>query len=683
MSFKSLKMKLVGMSIFGVIILAVGSLYVFQGLVEKEKNTLLDSFKLNAIYISEAISAQFYERYGDIQAFSKNYAFQVNNPELITDSLNKYIELYGIYDVILFVDTDGNPVAHNTIDVSGNPIKNSLTGKENYKNAAWFKSAIKEEYTESYDKGFRGTFVEDVSFDKISSKVYGKSMYGNSFTTSVKDKNGKILGVLTSRANFNWVENEIINVYSILESQGLGSSEITLLDKFGRMIIDYDPSLNNNNREIIRNTDYLLKLNLVEDGVRAAKEAKSGKIGSIISFHARKKIDQVSGFAPISGPKFLNAIGWSVLVRVDAAEIFSILKNTEILFYSSTLIVFLVSILLAWFFSNKLALSISSVSNGINESVDYLGTASSDLSSASQQLSSSATEAASSLQETVSSLEEVTSMVQTNSQNAAEAASLSKNSSQVATEGDSEIRNLIESITEISDSSKKIEEIINVIDDIAFQTNLLSLNAAVEAARAGEQGKGFAVVADAVRTLAQRSAKAAKEITELIKENVTKIEKGTRTADKSGQVLKDILVSVKKVADINNEIAVAGKEQSIGLSQISTAMNELDVATQRNAVSSDQVATSSEKLLNQANTLKDTANHLNKIIRGSDESDGNLSTGPNKTNIEYLEKARKKKNLSLVTKPEITRNISESPESVIPFEEDKDQKPKVGTTDGF
>ncbi|HWU44801.1 MAG TPA: methyl-accepting chemotaxis protein, partial [Bdellovibrio sp.] len=181
------------------------------------------------------------------------------------------------------------------------------------------------------------------------------------------------------------------------------------------------------------------------------------------------------------------------------------------------------------------------MSNSIGSIADRLTGASSQVSSAVEQLneagtslSQSSTEAAASLEETVAALEELTSMVQMNSDNAKQAASLSISSREAAEKGESEIKTLIGSMTEISQSSKKIEEIISVIDDIAFQTNLLALNAAVEAARAGEQGKGFAVVAEAVRALAQRSASSAKDISSLIKDSVSQIDRGSKIADQSG-----------------------------------------------------------------------------------------------------------------------------------------------------
>lgn len=262
----------------------------------------------------------------------------------------------------------------------------------------------------------------------------------------------------------------------------------------------------------------------------------------------------------------------------------------------------------------QLQRSLKGIANSVAETREAVEQASSQLSHASQQLAENTTEAAASLEETVASLEELTSMVSLNAGNANSASHLSKESQDHALSGDKEIEGLITAMGEINQSSKKIEEIISVIDDIAFQTNLLALNAAVEAARAGEQGKGFAVVAEAVRSLAQRSAQAAKEISVLIRESVDKVENGTLIADRGGAALKGIVTSIKKVTDLNMEIASASGEQSTGISQISKAMNQLDQATQSNAASAEEAAASSEVMLKQAKTLGDQVDQLQRMV---------------------------------------------------------------------
>ncbi|WP_374000645.1 methyl-accepting chemotaxis protein [Bdellovibrio bacteriovorus] len=276
----------------------------------------------------------------------------------------------------------------------------------------------------------------------------------------------------------------------------------------------------------------------------------------------------------------------------------------------------LTALLAGYLFATSLAKSLSRIGESVLMASEQTSSGGTQLAAASAQLSSGSTEAAASLEETVASLEELASMVKLNTGHAQEANSLSQRSRESAEKGEVEISKLISSMADIANGSKKIEEIINVIDDIAFQTNLLALNAAVEAARAGEQGKGFAVVAEAVRALAARSASSAKEISTLINENVVLSERGAKIADTSGEVLKEILGAVKKVAELNSEIATGSQEQSHGLEQISKAMNQLDQATQGNAASSEEVAASSEEMSQQADSLTELVGELQALIQG-------------------------------------------------------------------
>lgn len=242
------------------------------------------------------------------------------------------------------------------------------------------------------------------------------------------------------------------------------------------------------------------------------------------------------------------------------------------------------------------------------------------ISGSCRTLSQASTEQASSLEETVATMEELTSMVRLNMENSKQASQLAFSMRDIAIQGESEIKNLITSIQSISADSKRIEQITTVIDDIAFQTNLLALNAAVEAARAGEQGKGFAVVAEAVRSLAQRSGVAAKDIAELISNSVDRIETGEAKANQSGVVLSQIVESVKKVADLNNEIANASEEQSSGIAQISQAMNQLDQVSQGNAAVAQDFSGSIEELSEQSALLTEKAAALEKIVFGHEKT---------------------------------------------------------------
>jgi methyl-accepting chemotaxis protein len=253
----------------------------------------------------------------------------------------------------------------------------------------------------------------------------------------------------------------------------------------------------------------------------------------------------------------------------------------------------------------------------IRDAGNSVHTASEKMTETSKNASSVSASSAASLQETVASLEELNSMVKINADNAQQASALSQSSLNAAQTGKTEIMSLISTMSDLEKSSKKMEEIINVIDDIAFQTNLLALNAAVEAARAGDQGKGFAVVADAVRTLAQRSAVAAKDISQMIQASVDKISFGNGVATRSGTSLENIVSSVTKVSDLNTEIAGASKEQSAGLGQISTAMHSLDQSTQQNAQASEEINHSSRDMLHQSEELEGLVRKFEVMALGS------------------------------------------------------------------
>lgn len=239
----------------------------------------------------------------------------------------------------------------------------------------------------------------------------------------------------------------------------------------------------------------------------------------------------------------------------------------------------------------------------IRQSGNSITSASSEIAQGNTDLSQRTEEQASSLEETASSMEELTSTVKQNADNARQANQLAAGARQQAEKGGQVVASAIDAMGGINESSKKIADIISVIDEIAFQTNLLALNAAVEAARAGEQGRGFAVVASEVRNLAQRSATAAKEIKDLITDSVGKVEEGSELVNESGKTLDEIVNSVKKVSDIVAEIAAASQEQSQGIEQVNKAVMQMDEMTQQNAALVEQAAAASESLEEQAQGL--------------------------------------------------------------------------------
>ncbi|WP_253907100.1 methyl-accepting chemotaxis protein [Herbaspirillum rubrisubalbicans] len=247
--------------------------------------------------------------------------------------------------------------------------------------------------------------------------------------------------------------------------------------------------------------------------------------------------------------------------------------------------------------------SLVRIVSNVRNSASTIDTASAEIAAGNSDLSSRTEAQAGSIEETASAMEQLTSTVRQNADNAQAANTLASSASSVATEGGHAVQQVVETMAAINASSLKIVDIISVIDGIAFQTNILALNAAVEAARAGEQGRGFAVVASEVRSLAQRSAAAAKEIKELIDDSVSKVESGSRLVAQAGSTMQQVVESVRRVTDIVGDITAASAEQSDGIVQVNQAIGMMDQATQQNAALVEQAAAASQSLREQAVNL--------------------------------------------------------------------------------
>lgn len=276
--------------------------------------------------------------------------------------------------------------------------------------------------------------------------------------------------------------------------------------------------------------------------------------------------------------------------------------------------------------ANQTVSHLSQIIGQIREATDAINTAAKEIASGNQDLSSRTEEQASSLEETASSMEQLTSTVKHNADNARQANELAGNAQQVALKGGEMVAQVVLTMTAIQQSSGRIADIIGVIDSIAFQTNILALNAAVEAARAGEQGRGFAVVATEVRSLAQRSAAAAREIKGLISDSVDKVEAGSRQVEQAGRTMEEIVSSIKRVAKIMGDISDASREQSSGIEQVSRAVTQMDEVTQQNAALVEEAAAAAESLEEQAHNLARSVS-IFKIATGSAKA-GRLALSP-------------------------------------------------------
>jgi hypothetical protein len=297
-------------------------------------------------------------------------------------------------------------------------------------------------------------------------------------------------------------------------------------------------------------------------------------------------------------------------------------KGTMLIWIQAgSIVVVCIAVCLGWLlFARPLTRFLKELAANLTEGTEQVASASEQIAASSQGLAQGSSEQASSLEETSASMEEMASMTKQNAENSKEAAQIASLCNLTAESGNRSINDMNVAMQAINASSKKIGDIIKVIDGIAFQTNLLALNAAVEAARAGEHGKGFAVVAEEVRNLAQRSATAAKDTTVLIEDCVSKADAGTKLSEKCKEVLTGIVINVKKVNNLTSEISAASCEQTEGINQVTKAINEMEHVTHQNASSAEETSSASEEMSSQAQFLMDQINVLSAQLGGARQS---------------------------------------------------------------
>ncbi|PXW26350.1 methyl-accepting chemotaxis protein [Paraburkholderia caballeronis] len=262
----------------------------------------------------------------------------------------------------------------------------------------------------------------------------------------------------------------------------------------------------------------------------------------------------------------------------------------------------------------------------IQASAESITTGTNEIAAGNMDLSSRTEQQAASLEETAASMAELTSTVKQNTENARQGTTLAQSASEIAARGGDVVRRVVETMHDISGTSERVEQIIGVIDGIAFQTNILALNAAVEAARAGEQGRGFAVVASEVRSLAQRSASAAKEIKDLIGQSVAQVNEGSRLVDEAGATIDEVVKSARRVADLMGEIASASEEQHTGIEQVNQAVSQMDAVTQQNAALVEEASAAAQSMAAQSNGLREVVATFRLGADGARSAAANAAT---------------------------------------------------------
>ncbi len=606
-----------------------------------QKDLIADKSKLlerSAESIADKVDRNLFERYGDVQAYAMSEPARSGDPGRITRFMTDMMGAYApVYDVMMVLDKKGNVIAVNAVDKAGKELDPSGMIGKNYADEDWFRESISGKVAAG------AAHYTDLREDADTAKYASTDGRVMIFSSPIRDaKTGEITGVWSNRMSWKDVVEDIV----FKESEKLKDEKIHAVSAF----------MVNKEKTILVHHDKAKVLKSKAEGLdeffASKKQSWTHKIDDQDEIRAEALEAVTIGKGYVTYPGH----GWIYMLRAPASD-----PDVTLALLSSLIGLSLVMAcaFFAALVAQKTANSLESIIERLRGGSQKVAQTAGDVTSASHLLSEASTEQASALQETAASIEEINAMIKKSTDNSRRSQEVADQSAEIARKGKDSVDKMALAINDInvsneaimkqiSESNQQFSEIARVIaeignktkviNDIVFQTKLLSFNASVEAARAGEHGKGFAVVAEEVGNLAQMSGNAAKEISEMLEgsiKNVESIVEGTKQkverliadgrqkvqsgiaiADQCGTVLTEVVTNVEELHTMVAEISTAAQEQSTGVNEITKAMNELDQTTHANATTSQQVSGYASTLSNESSMMDSVVVELTTVVKG-------------------------------------------------------------------
>lgn len=650
--------------VMGIVLVSTLSSYFIsnmaKSLAQKKIENILQS---NVRGINEVITSLFYERYGDVKVFAANIGkLKSLTSEEIVSLFNEWVVQYGTYDLILMLDPEGKVIRSNTQDAKGKSIQSQNLINMSLSGETWFQKLTKKQFNENPSSGLTGVVVDTFQFDRFSQAAYGGERFGNGFATEIRDADHKLLGYLATRANEQWILDALKNFYQGEKSEGYPSTSYNLVDPSGKVLLALDAEGMGSVDKRPFTKENFDKYNL--ESLDMSMDILKGQEDRFFaSFHKEGNHEEISYIKRVSGSKFVEDLGWRVVVSVHKSEVFYDLVRLTWMIGAFLMVTAVVSIVLGLLFANRLAVQMKKVISQVHKTQSEVSFASRELLDTAVKLSASNQQQASSLQQTASATYEISAQVQQTSHLAVNSKERSQASVLEAQQGALALQKLTQAVSAIADSSEKLMQEVNhshremesivavvgeieaktrVINDIVFQTKLLSFNASIEAARAGDQGKGFAVVAEEVGNLAQMSGSASQEISSLLLKSAEKVRKMVvesqqkvdssmsnarakvtecqRSTQTCLEEIQKIQSSISNINGSSEELSRCTSDQTQGVLEINSAVQELEKGNLVNVAASDKTKTISQKLVEYSENLGFSVQSLEKLLKGQKEN---------------------------------------------------------------